>query len=316
MFGVGLASDLSSGNLFGRAVSVGLAGRYTRDFRAARAYLTASSLFDRPMTSTVFLSRSREQFGTSPDGSSSRFVTDKTGLTLEQRVRPFPKVEVAYRYSFERNHTFDLHSTDVIPFDVLENVARLAATALVDTRNDLVDATRGWFHSSDLEYGPLALGSDVRFAKYLLQQRYYHTVGTIVLATAARVGLATGFDQVLIPSERFFAGGGGSVRGYAEDALGPRDVFGDITGGNALVVLNEEVRFPIYKTVRGVAFLDAGRAFETTRLVRLGDLSAGTGLGLRVQTPIVLLRVDVGVPLDSAVGPRRPRWFFSIGQAF
>jgi outer membrane protein assembly factor BamA len=61
----------------------------------------------------------------------------------------------------------------------------------VDDRNDLVDATRGWFHSTDLEYAA-ALGSDVRFVKYLLQQRYYRRVGRVVLASAARPGVGEG----------------------------------------------------------------------------------------------------------------------------
>src|SRR5439155_1024538 len=106
VFGPGLASDLSMRNLFGRAVSVGLAGRYTRDFRAARAYATAPAVFGFPITSNIFVTRSREQVG-GTDGAR-RFVTDKSGLTLEQRIRPAEKVEVAYSYAFERNHTFDL----------------------------------------------------------------------------------------------------------------------------------------------------------------------------------------------------------------
>ena len=106
------------------------------------------------------------------------------------------------------------------------------------------------------------------------------------------------------------------MRGYAENVLSPRDRFDAIVGGGALVVLNGEVRFPIYKIVRGVGFVDAGRAFDQVENIRLTDLSAGTGAGLRVQTPVVLLRIDVGVPLDGSVGPRRGRWFFSIGQAF
>ena len=120
----------------------------------------------------------------------------------------------------------------------------------------------------------------------------------------------------MIPSEHFFAGGGNSVRGYAEDALSPRDVFGDAIGGNALLVLNEEIRFPIFKWVRGVGFFDAGRAFDTIGSITLKGVPLGTGVGLRVQTPIVLLRVDLAAPLDSSLGPRNLRWFFSIGQMF
>jgi outer membrane protein insertion porin family len=156
----------------------------------------------------------------------------------------------------------------------------------------------------------------VRFAKYLVQQRYFRRAGRVVFASQARVGLATAFDQSLIPSERFFAGGGNSVRGYDDDVLSPRDPFGDVSGGKALVVVNQEARFPLVSIVRGVAFFDAGRAFVGVGDIRLRDLSAGAGVGVRIQTPVVLLRIDMGLPLDAAVGPRRARWFFSVGQMF
>ncbi|PYQ96573.1 MAG: hypothetical protein DMF97_15250 [Acidobacteria bacterium] len=156
----------------------------------------------------------------------------------------------------------------------------------------------------------------MRFVKYLLRQQYYRTLGRIVIAGAGRVGLATAFGQALIPSERFFAGGGNSVRGYAEDTIGPTDALGNTIGGGALIVLNGEARFPVFKMVRGVGFVDAGRAFEAVDAIALKDLSVGTGFGLRVQTPVVLLRIDFGVPLDGSSGPRRGRWFFSVGQAF
>ncbi len=320
-FGLSLAGDLGARNLFGNAIAVGVAGRYSRDFTAARAYATSPSFFGWRITSNAFVSRAREQLGQGVEESTRKFVTDTTRLTLEQRLRPFARSEISYRYSFERNHTFDLRPNpdDPIPFDVEANVARLASTVLVDTRNDLVDTTRGWFHSSDLEYGPSMLGSDLRFIKYLVQQRYFRNLGGVVVATAARMGMARGFaGQSLIPSERFFAGGGNSVRGYGEDALSPRDVFGAAVGGGAMLVLNEEIRFPIYRMVRGVGFFDAGQAFETIGRLTLKGLPVGTGFGLRVQTPIVLLRVDIAVPLDRArsVGQRRPNLFFSIGQAF
>jgi outer membrane protein assembly factor BamA len=318
VFGLGIASDISTRNLFGNAISVGLAGRYTRDFRAGRAYATMPFFFGRRIASTLFLSRSREQLPETAVEVEKKPVVDKTDLTLEQRVKPFPRTEVAYSYTFERNHTFDLvvDPFEAFPFDIAVNVARLASTVLVDTRDDLVDATHGWFHSSDFEYAPPALGSETRFVKYVLQQRYYRRVGGVVLASAARLGLATGFDQDLLPSERFFAGGGYSVRGYDEDVLGPRDRFDTVVGGNALLVLNEEIRFPIFKIVRGVGFFDAGRAFDLVGNLTLKGLPSGMGVGLRVQTPVVLLRFDVAKPLDSTLGAGGRRWFFSIGQLF
>src|SRR5262249_42588748 len=159
-FGLSVAGDVGVRNLFGRALSMGVAARYTRDFNAVRFYTTAPSFFGLPITSNVFLSRSREEEGKSATETSGKFVTDKADVPFEQRLRPFNKVEISYRYAFERNHTFDLEPNpdDPIPFDVVANVARLAGTVVVDTRNDLVDTTRGWLHTSDIEYGPSGLG--------------------------------------------------------------------------------------------------------------------------------------------------------------
>jgi outer membrane protein insertion porin family len=167
-----------------------------------------------------------------------------------------------------------------------------------------------------VEYAPDWLSPDLRLARFYTQQRYFRRARQIVFASWAQLGLATGFGQLLLETDRFFAGGGNSVRGYADQAISPTDAFGIIVGGNALLVLNQEIRFPMFKYVRGVGFIDAGRAFETVDQMSLRKLAVGTGIGFRVDTPVVLLRFDMGVPLDASFGPRRPRWFFSIGQMF
>jgi outer membrane protein assembly factor BamA len=88
----------------------------------------------------------------------------------------------------------------------------------------------------------------------------------LVLASGARLGLArTIEDEVLIPSERFFAGGANTVRGYREDDLGARSVFDDAEGGEGLLVLNGELRFPIYRWLKGVGFVDVGNVFPKAR---------------------------------------------------
>ena len=71
-----------------------------------------------------------------------------------------------------------------------------------------------------------------------------------MLASASRLGFGRGFDQDLIPSERFYAGGGTSVRGFAEDGLGEVDFFGDPRGGNSMLILNQEARVPLFGWVQ------------------------------------------------------------------
>ena len=314
---LGATTDFAARNLFGRAVTAGIAARYTIDFSAVRTYATMPTFLGRHIVTNLFVERSREGSGVTATGIEPAFNTDATTFTFEQRVRPRRKVEVQYGYTIERNHTYDLHPDPLnpIPFDILVTKANLTAGVVVDMRNNVFDATGGWFHSSNVEYAPDWLSPDLRFARFYTQQRYFHSKGRVVFASWGQVGLATGFDQFLVQSDRFFAGGGNSVRGYADQVLSPTE-FGIVVGGNALIVLNQEIRFPMFKDVRGVGFIDAGRAFETVGKMSLRDLSVGTGFGLRIDTPVVLLRLDMGVPLDSVYGPRTPRWFFSIGQMF
>ncbi len=317
-FSLGATTDFAARNLFGRAMTAGIAARYTLDFRAVRTYATMPTFLGRHIVTNLWVERSHEGSGVTSTGIEPAFATDATTFTFEQRVRPRRKVEVWYGYTIERNHTYDLHPNpqDPIPFDIDVTKANLTSGVILDRRNDVFDATGGWFHATNVEYAPGWISPDLRLARLLTQQKYFHRTGKVVFASWAQLGLATAFDQRLVTSDRFFAGGGNSVRGYAEDVISPSDFFGTIVGGNALLVLNQEVRFPLFKYVRGVGFIDAGRAFETVGQMSLKDLAVGTGIGFRIDTPVVLLRVDMGVPLDSSYGPRKPRWFFSIGQMF
>ena len=139
----------------------------------------------------------------------------------------------------------------------------------------------------------------------------------MVFGSAARVGFAAALGgQELIPSERFFAGGARTVRGVPEDGLGPRDFLGDPAGGEALLVLNQEARFPIYRWLRGVGFVDAGNVFQRPSDFGLTNLVGAVGGGLRFVTPVALLRVDYGIQVWPGPRPDSGQWFFGVGQSF
>jgi outer membrane protein insertion porin family len=106
------------------------------------------------------------------------------------------------------------------------------------------------------------------------------------------------------------------VRGLAEDGAGPRDFLGEPTGGNGLFVFNQELRFPIYKWVRGLWFFDAGNVYSRARDWSFKNLEAGAGFGVRIHSPYVLLRIDYGMPLTNRSREPFGRWYFGIGQTF
>jgi len=310
----GFSADLTRRTLFGRAVSLGASVGYQQRQRLARAFVSAPTMLGLPIESSLALERSREDF------AAVTLITDVSKISWEQRFRFVRALQLSYSYRFERNHTFDTkpaNPTDPIPpFDLTVNVARLISAMAWDTRDDPADSTRGTLLTSTFEYAPEALGSEFRFLRYLAQARHFRPWRQLVFASAVQLGLAEGLGgQDVIPSERFFAGGARSVRGAAEESLGPRR-FGRASGGNALLQINQEVRVPLYRWLRGVGFIDAANVFATPSAIALGDLTGSVGLGLRLTTPFALLRVDYGRLLSPGPGERSGRWYFGIGQVF
>jgi len=119
-----------------------------------------------------------------------------------------------------------------------------------------------------------------------------------------------------VPSLRFFAGGARTVRGVEEDALGGVDFLGNPIGGRGVMTLNQELRFPVYKWLRGVVFLDAGNVFPEGAGFHFADLVGSTGFGARLVTPFALFRVDYGRTIWNRPVEDSGLWIFGIGQTF
>ena len=309
----GLSADLTRRTLFGRPIAVGGAVELQRRERRGRTFLNAPTFLGLPLESSLIAERSREEF------QAASLVTNRSRVTWEQRTRVASNLTLSYAYTFERAHTVDTDPTDTggLAFDLTINMARLNGSAAWDTRDDPSDTTRGLLASSSLEFAPENLGSDIRFIRQLAQAYAFRPWRSAVFASAARVGVVVPLEgQELIPTERFFAGGSRTVRGVPEEGLGERDFFGSAAGGRMMVVLNQEVRVPVYKWVRGVAFVDAGNVFARPGDTSLRDLVGSIGFGLRLATPFALLRADFGKPIWGTSGPASGRWTFGIGQAF
>ena len=308
---VGAGGDLTRRNLFGRGLTAGVSVLADGGHQAVRAYLTVPTLFGRAMETNLFAARRRAQTGPEAAG----LVTNVTTFTAEQRMRPHADLTVAYSANLDLYDALDPAARRQILARSRGKVVRFDASTVADSRDDLFDASAGLFHSSNVEYGSL-LGRPWRYLKYLGQQFAYRRLGRVVLASAARIGLATGFGSPLLPTERFFAGGGNTVRGYRQDSLGPRHAGGTPLGGNALLILNQEVRFPLPWRLSGVGFVDAGNAFASASDIALRELRVGTGFGLRFDSPLGPLRADYGIPFRRGAGGARGRLFISLGQAF
>jgi outer membrane protein assembly factor BamA len=307
----GFSGDITRRTLFGRAITIGGAAEYQRRERLARTFVTMPTLMGLPLISSFVAERSRE------DSAASTLVTDRTRLSWEQRTRIAGNLTLSYAYRFDRDHTFDTKPDPEFPYDVRIDVARLTGAVARDTRDDPTDTARGLLVSSAFEYAAEALGSEIPFVRFVAQAYVFRPWRHVVFASAGRLGLARPLaGRRLILSERFFAGGGRTVRGVIEDGLGSRDSLGNPIGGQALLVFNQEVRVPLYRWLRGVGFLDAGNVFPKASALSLSDLAGTVGFGFRVTTPIGIMRADYGRRVWPAPTERSGKWIFGLGQMF
>jgi len=290
-------------------------------------------------------------------GARTSFDFNRRGVRAELARRLGPHWSLSGRYSLERTEVFNetFSPEDQRLIDRLFPQVRLSSVSsslIRDTRDDPLGPTRGTLVGLDTEVAGRAIGSEVGFAKSFIQGFAYRRLRGrrgIVFATGARLGLAAGFAReapvvdangdavlgpdgapVLVPvddlpaSERFFSGGDTTVRGFGLDQLGTPetlDANGFPIGGNAVIVLNAELRVPVWRDLGVVTFLDGGNVFRRIPDFSLGEVRGAAGFGLRYRSPIGPLRVDLGFKLDRQTLPdgrqeRPTALFVSLGQAF
>jgi len=281
-------------------------------------------------------------------GVRTGFNFSRKGVNAELGHRFRPTLRGSVRYSFGTTHIFDdtLPEDEQLSVDRVFSQVRLSAFsgALTrDTRDDALEPQAGTLTSADYTIAARAIGSEVGFTKTFLQGFIYRNLGRphLVFAGGVRLGLARAFERLaqtvdpvtgeptvalvrdLPASERFFAGGDTTIRGFALDTVGAPETIasnGFPQGGEAEIVLNAELRFPVKGPIGGVVFVDGGNVFAHVEDLDLGQLRGSVGFGLRYHSPIGPIRFDVGFKLDRRViggALESPRGFhISIGQAF
>lgn len=195
-------------------------------------------------------------------------------------------------------------------------IAGLTGQAGFDTSDDLLNPTRGYRFTALIQpEGSLRDGFHPYVRARLDGSGYFSVSDDLVLAARFRLGTIQGASrEEIAPSRRLYAGGGGSVRGYGYQKLGPLDPDGDPLGGRSLNEASAEVRYR-FGNFGVVAFVDAGQAYASTT-PRFSDLRYGAGIGGRYYTNFGPLRVDIATPIDRRPGESRFNIYVSIGQAF
>ena len=324
--GLGGILDFSVHNMLGNARVFGVQGRYDSEIHEARIYASQPSLrsWPRKTTASVYF---REDLNP-PTEQTDPFDISRQGGSIQQEVQ-FRKVYVwSYGYRYELATT--LEPSLGVGVTETVRVTPLSTTLTRETRDEVLDASKGTFLSQAFAYSSSGLGSDRPYVKYYGQYFHYFPLrpektkpfttevlrARLVYATGVRIGLARGLGGDVPTSERFYAGGSTTMRGFEQNAVGPIGVNNVPAGGNAVLVLNNELRVPLVRIIDGVVFLDVGNVYPTIKDFTLSDLRESAGVGIRLRTPWLLLRTDYGFVLDPRPGEKRNRFYFSIGQAF
>jgi translocation and assembly module TamA len=198
-------------------------------------------------------------------------------------------------------------------------IAGVTLGARFDGTDTLLDPARGWRAIGTLNPS-YSFRDEQPFAPLrVTASTYWDVLGNrrSILAARATVGSLLGANSASIPQHlRFYAGGGGSVRGYDYQSIGPRDpTTGKPVGGGSLLEAGLEWRQRVWGSFGGVAFVDAGTV-ATGSAPDLSELRVGVGLGVRYYTPIGPIRADVALPLVRQVGSSGYGIYVGIGQAF
>jgi len=261
----------------------------------------------------------KEEKNIDTDVTMYRYKKTGGSLGIEKQYGNTTKGELSYEYV--RAYTYDVQPDMILtPQDTGHlTIGSIRTGVSYDTRDNPFNPRKGLLGGVTMQVAASALGSQTSFGKVIFNGSLYQELSKpFVLAVAFRFGLAQAWDsssEILPLIERFFLGGRSTVRGYAQDTVGPLGSDNNPTGGNAFIETNVELRTSVWKGLGIVTFLDSGNVWQ-----KIGDidwsLKHTVGAGLRYDTPVGPFRLDYGYKLKRVTGLSRSELFFSIGQAF
>ena len=311
--GVGLEGYWGHRNLFGKAERLRFEGAISGigGNSLSRLNYNAGLLFQKPGVI----------------GPASRFIASvKTVLEHPDAYDRFSvNASAGVAYDLTKNQTVSIEGK--IDYSKITDffgkneylIASVPMQYVYDNRDDKLNPTRGYRFLAFAEPSYDILSS-TPFVKLRGEASAYAALDDarrFVLAGRVAAGSILGASVDQIPADRrFYAGGGGSVRGYAYQGIGPRDPSNDQPiGGRSYVEASAELRFQVTDTYGIVPFIDAG-SVSNSQFPDFDDLRVGAGIGVRYRTPFGPLRLDVAVPLNRRPGDPTFGVYAGIGQSF
>ena len=282
----------------------------------------------------------------------SSFNFRRKSATAEATRRFGKSVSLIGTYQLQKTEVYDNRITDLADQSAIDRVfpnvllSSFSLSAVRDTRNDQISPTKGEFFSAYGQVAARALGGQVGFVKSFFRASSFRQIPQakrVVLAANAFLGLATGFPQQdasgntivdengqpvrdLPQSERFYAGGDTTMRGFALDQLGIRhvpgqasdtiDVNGFPLGGNTETVFNFEVRVATWRGLETHGFIDTGNIFKRAMDLDFSQFRTAYGVGVLYKSPVGPIRFDLGFKVHPQPGESLTAVFVTFGQAF
>jgi outer membrane protein insertion porin family len=244
-------------------------------------------------------------------------------VRLGREFNDYLKGNVAYRFDNVKIKDVVGNATQELKDEAgSTNLSSGEFSLAYDTRDNDFSPTHGIYFLNSFQVTGGPFGGDKDFIKYSSRFSYYFPlINKSVIEFRLRAGIADPFsDTEKVPIyERFFAGGGSTIRGYHERKVGPIDsVTDDPIGGEAMFVGNVEYIYPLLDFLKIATFFDTGNVWKKNKDFLSGDLKSGIGFGLRVKTPIGPVSVDYGWPLDTEPGEegKEGRFYFSVSKGF
>jgi outer membrane protein assembly factor BamA len=319
-------------NLIGRGFGLNLRGRWDQTEWLGFIVASLPPLPGKKLSFTSTIGYSRGEAPDNPD-----LAEDEASWSIEATRRigsgrrgsagfaygdSGQQVTAYYRFSAVHNYEKVPDPQNAVPFDVTTNVGLVGARFVRDRFDYPFDPKSGHGLLLDLGYSNEVIGSDLDYWTGLGNGSIAIGVfGSSTWIQSLRIGVAEPLHGTNLDREaRFFAGGQGSVRGFDRDTVGPvTDGFdGDLVpaGGGALFILNEELRIPVWGTLRAAVFADIGQVWESWGQANI-HMSVGVGVGIRWATPVGPLWADIAWPvLNTGISSTKPKFYVGIGRPF
>lgn len=255
-------------------------------------------------------------------------------LRLGKELNELLKAGLVYRIENVEIGDIPAEATNDLKQEEGTNLISSAGVSLTrDSRDNIFNPTRGAVVSGAAELAGGPFGGDKDFYRLSGYGTYDLAVFKVgrpkrgeepkysVLEFRARAGISDAYsDSNAVPIyERFYLGGSNSVRGYNERKIGPIDsATEDPLGGEAMALGNIEYTYPLVDFIKGAVFYDVGNVWAKSSDFGGGGFKAGTGLGLRIKTPIGPVKLDYGIPLNDEPGEedKSGKFHFSISRGF